>query len=328
MIVLPNIDSQIWNLDLKTVEMVAAIQRKHRLDINLNNEGPCAESLGLYRLLDAVCDDLGFPKRCVNILTCNQLESHPEYNIKINPPLYIPATQQFAGKIMPYMYKSFDIDFAHFGIFIGRSNWIRLWLSSHIWTQYREQSIITYHWQPGDDFHMVHIGIDDMLRWHASTVDAIKAGEFLKQCPLNLTEQNSYPILSPEHLDICKLYHRFFVEIVCETYFSGVSFYPTEKIWRPLLMKTPFIVHGAVDYLKNLRKLGFQTFDAWWSEEYDNYGHDNRVRKILDILIKLNNMSVHDIQSMHQEMLPVLEHNHNRFMQLRESDFAVAFNHV
>lgn len=328
MIVLANIDSKIWNIDLKTVEIISQIQKTGRLKIHLNSEGPCAESLGLYRLLDSICSEFNLLKRDVTILTCNQLESHSGYNIEIKPPLYIPATQAFAQINVLYTDKLFGLDFMHFGIFIARSNWIRLWLASQIWDQYQDVSIMTYHWKSGDEFHLEHIGVDDMLCWNASTVDGIRASKFLDQCPLDLSDQNSYPILSPQHLNICKLYHRFFVEIVCETNFSGTCFYPTEKIWRPLLMKTPFIVHGSVDYLRNLRKLGFQTFDAWWSEEYDDYGHDIRIRMILDLLAKLNSLSLVDLQRMHQDMLPVLEHNYCIFMQLKESDFPVAFHYV
>lgn len=325
MIVVPNIDSKIWDTESLILDIVDHITQNQPVEISLNAEGPCAESLGLYRMLDDICQRLGYPRQQISIYTCNQIESHPVYHIRLKPSLFVHETQKFAPQFMLFANKSFN---RHFGMFIGRSNWIRLWMASAIQNQHREKTVMTYHWKPQNEFHLVHLGLDDMVRWNADTDAVRQAVEFLKQCPLTFAEQNSYPILSPEHLNICKIYDQFFLEVVCETYFSGTSFFPTEKICRPLMMKTPFVVHGPVDYLRNLSRLGFKTFDQWWSEEYDDYGHDLRVTKILRIINELSRASVTDLVSMYQDMLPVLEHNHDVFMNLRKSDFQKSFGYV
>ena len=36
--------------------------------------------------------------------------------------------------------------------------------------------------------------------------------------------------------------------------------------------------------LQKLKDIGFKTFDHWWSEDYDNYTHFERMEKILDIV--------------------------------------------
>jgi len=328
MICVPNIDSKIWDPESMILDIVAKISQRQPVRLNLNGEGPCAESLGLYRILDDICERFAYARDKITILTCNQVEHHAEYDIKISPPLYIDTTQNFASSVQDYFTKSFQQDFRHFGIFIGRSNWIRLWLSSKMHERYALNTVMTYHWKPNDQYHSQHIGLDDMLKWNADATDVRCASKFLAQCPLVVTEEISSPIYCPEHLNICKIYDRFFVEMVCETYYSGSSFYPTEKIWRPLLMKTPFIVHGSVDYLKNLRRLGFRTFDNWWNEEYDDYGHDLRVGKILDLLQHLQDMSIDDLASMYVDMFPTLEHNHRVFMNLHTSDFAKTFGYA
>ena len=296
-------------------------------DINLNAEGPCSESLGLYHMLDEICEKFNFPKNKVTIHTWNQIEHHQKYNIKINPPLYINETQEFNRKNQIWPDKIFDPISKHFGIFIGRSNWIRLWIAGNLWHNYKDKTVMTYHWKINNEFHAAHIGLDDMLRWNASIEDVDRSNQLLKHCPLDLSEHNVYPILSPEHLNICRIYHQFFLEIICETYYSGVSFYPTEKIWRPILMKTPFLIHGPVEYLKNLRNMGFKTFDKWWSEEYDDYGHDQRVIKLLGIIEQIQKMSIRDLQLMYKDMLPILEHNYKTFMNLSPRDFSKVFGY-
>lgn len=327
MIVLPNIDGKIWNIDAKTAEIAQHMVTNNGVVISLNSEGPCAQDLGLYDLLDRLCSGFAIAKKSVIIHTCNQLETHPDYEIRRRPPLYVPETQEFATHSKLDSNKNFQPDFRYFGIFIGRSNWIRLWLAGAIWKDYHDHSLMTYHWRPNDEFHRAHLGLDDMLSWNASVDDVSTCCDFLHHCPLELMEVNKYPILSPQHLSICREYTRFFLEVVCETYYSGRSFYPTEKIWRPLLMKTPFIVHGPVDYLRNLRRLGFKTFEPWWDEQYDDYGHDNRVRRIISLLADIQRLSLQDLAVMHAEMAPILQHNHDVFMNLRPSDFPKVFNY-
>lgn len=321
MIVLPNIDGRIWDVEHRIPDIIAEYQSTGSVTLDLNSEGPCAESLGLYRILDQICDKFHVPKNKIIIHTRNQIEHHHEYIIKISPPLYVKETQEFwASNKLPTV-KIFDPDMKHCGIFIGRSNWIRLWLAAELYHHDYDKTLMTYHWRSRDEFHAAHIGLDEMIGWGAPMDSIIRAAAFLQHCPLGLTENNSYPIPSPEHLNVCRVYPNFFFELVCETYYNGNSFYPTEKIWRPLLMKTPFLIHGSVGYLQNLKRMGFQTFDKWWTEEYDDYGHDLRVNRLLDIIEKIRQWSIEDLQNIYEDMRPVLDHNHHVFMSLSPSDF-------
>jgi hypothetical protein len=257
----------------------------------------------------------------VIIDTCNQLEQHAAYKIIKHPPLYINETKQFEHNNDFNKNKNIQPGFKHFGMFIGRGNWIRLWISGSLYRNMRSKILLSYHWTPQNVFHAEHIGLDDMLKWQANIDDISAAVALLSECPIQLEKVDTYPVLSPEHLNICKFYPDFFAEVVCETYYSGKSFFPTEKIWRPLVMKTPFIVHGPVDYLRNLRVLGFRTFDQWWSEEYDDYGHNLRIEKILDLLHDIARMNLSEIRKIYQSMYPTLEHNYQVFMELDSKKF-------
>ena len=331
MIFVPNIDSKIWNIDQTVIDIILELKSQQCAEIDLNLEGPCAESLGLYRILDQICNKFGYSKNEITIYTCNQIESHSEYDIKISSPMHLAvAAQEFLSSQLDSLNfeKSFDHQFFHFGIFIGRSNLIRLWLASALYEKHKKNTLMTYHWKIDHEFHSAHLGLDDMLSWNASTEDVSLASGFLQNCPLDFSEPTVYPILVPANLNICKIYHQFLLEIVCETYYSGASFFPTEKTWRPLLMKTPFIVHGPVGYLENLKKLGFKTFDRWWDEEYDNYSHDMRLRKILSLCDTLQTLSLSDMTAMYKEMIPVLEHNHRVFINLNSESFRKNFPNV
>ncbi len=70
---------------------------------------------------------------------------------------------------------------------------------------------------------------------------------------------------------LLKHYNKFAVEIVCETYTRGNTFFPTEKTIRPLMAAKPIMVYASQYYLARLRSLGFQTYHSIWDESYDLY---------------------------------------------------------
>jgi len=66
------------------------------------------------------------------------------------------------------------------------------------------------------------------------------------------------------------IYNQTAYSIVCETnYDNHYSFY-TEKIVKPILAERLFIVFSGQHYLRNLRSLGFKTFDGIIDESYDS----------------------------------------------------------
>jgi hypothetical protein len=66
------------------------------------------------------------------------------------------------------------------------------------------------------------------------------------------------------------IYNQSAYTVVCETnYDNHYSFY-TEKIVKPILAERLFIVFSGQHYLRNLRSLGFKTFDDIIDETYDS----------------------------------------------------------
>jgi len=323
MINIPHIDLKIWNPEQKAIEIIAELQKHGRAQIEIDREGSDCNTNGLYQLLDNICNKLGYDPSSITIHTCNQLEQHALYKIVKHAPLYIPSGQEFA-KHHVFDDKNWN-SLKHFGIFISRSNWHRLWLGSHIWNNYLSQSEITYHYDSTVDYHRLHLGFDELCHQLKSKPDVAVAAEFIKHLPIKNDAVDSYPILTPAHFAISKLYPNFFVEIVCETFLSGQSFYPTEKTWRPLICQTPFLMLGPRNFLSNLRKLGFRTFNQWWDESYDQDADlDNgkvAIQSIISTIQHLSSMTLEELEGLYIDMLPTLQHNKQRFLDLKESEF-------
>ena len=64
--------------------------------------------------------------------------------------------------------------------------------------------------------------------------------------------------------------------VVSETVFYHNKLHLTEKIFKPIVSKQPFMLLAAPGNLKYLKSYGFKTFDHLWSEDYDNEVHDEQ----------------------------------------------------
>jgi hypothetical protein len=217
-------DGHIRNVEQAILDIVSTIQSDGYARINLQSEGPCCEHVGLYSLLDRICNQFKFDPRRISIQTPNLLESHPAYYIRHDfnfweLELSIENSTKFNTE------KVFDADFKHFGSFIGHSNKYRLQTGSELRAHHADKTIQSYHCSVTNPYHREYIGIEDLM-FMGYNVDT--AYNHIKQAPIELDDINSFPILQPANINILKYYPHFFVEIVNLTFFSGNSFYVDE----------------------------------------------------------------------------------------------------
>ena len=133
--------------------------------------------------------------------------------------------------------------------------------------------------------------------------------------------ENLYPDASPLVLDDCN-YNNASADIsdestdalwhvVPETVFYDDSLHLTEKIFKPIVIRRPFMLVGGVGNLAYLKSYGFKTFDRWIDESYDNETDpEARLRMVSD---QLDYLRTQDITQMHEQMQEVLEYNHQHF---------------
>ena len=112
---------------------------------------------------------------------------------------------------------------------------------------------------------------------------------------------------------------KAFVEIVTEfTSTNNGLISISEKLPQAILSKKPFIVLGDKGFMNHLKKLGFKTFDKFWSEEYDHGNHiQDRVKlvaksveEILTIPLEVDEYGVVVYNS---ELMDILEHNYRHY---------------
>ena len=103
-----------------------------------------------------------------------------------------------------------------------------------------------------------------------------------------------------------------FLNIVTETLNDGKTIFFTEKIFKPMYMLQPFILIGSQHSLRELKTLGYKTFDKWWDESYDEEDKlVERVLKIEKVLKKLSKLSTDELHVMTLAMEDTLIHNYS-----------------
>lgn len=102
--------------------------------------------------------------------------------------------------------------------------------------------------------------------------------------------------------------------LVTETIATGRRHHLTEKVFKPICLRMPFVLVSTAGSLKYLRKYGFKTFDSIWDESYDDEIDDiSRLIKIADLLKQIDSLSESTKQDLFKKAWPIIEYNYNHF---------------
>jgi hypothetical protein len=100
----------------------------------------------------------------------------------------------------------------------------------------------------------------------------------------------------------------------------------SEKTVRALFFKRPFILLGNAGSLKYLKSFGFQTFDSFWDESYDNdINFQDKIEKISKIIETICSKNLNELNKMYFEMKTILEHNNKILFETNWLDRVVKF---
>lgn len=106
------------------------------------------------------------------------------------------------------------------------------------------------------------------------------------------------------------IYNDIFCDIVTESRFAQPTANFSEKVYRPMYYKKPFIMVGPPHTLQYMKEFGFKTFDEFWDESYDIMeDHESRLFAIFELIDKIHQMSIGELKTLYNKMLPILLHN-------------------
>lgn len=143
---------------------------------------------------------------------------------------------------------------------------------------------------------------------------------------------NSFPELYLDNSDLVTnraqlvtdtnyLYEQTYFSVVTETFFFNAERpdeygrFLSEKTFKPVAMKHPFIVLSTPFFLVKFRELGYKSFSPYINEDYDNEENDsNRMMMIVKEIERLCNLSDTERQQFLKAMKEICWYNFQLLM--------------
>jgi len=108
--------------------------------------------------------------------------------------------------------------------------------------------------------------------------------------------------------------NEFQIQIVAETLFDTKKVHLTEKVFKPIVMRQPFILFAGPGSLEYLKSYGFKTFESLWDESYDYIENaESRYKQIIKLIFEINQLPKEQFNSLMIKAKEIVEYNHNHF---------------
>jgi hypothetical protein len=191
-----------------------------------------------------------------------------------------------------------------FAVWFNRGTFFRLKLMRHLFENYKNDSFISY-----QETGMVG-ELEDDINWANNNTPVVYDKLFANRV------YDFEAIVGANR----KPYKHYFLEIIAETNIIDNTWI-TEKTIKNLYLGKPFIMFSGPYSLKLLKENGFQTFDNWIDESYDeivnSYDRLEAIKKEID---RFASKSYEELEDIQKQMLPVLEHNRQNFLEFISAD--------
>lgn len=105
------------------------------------------------------------------------------------------------------------------------------------------------------------------------------------------------------------------IHVSLETDPKGNSFL-TEKTYRAMYYKKPFILVSQYKGLEFLKAEGYKTFEPYIDETYDTYEvYEDRVNAVIQEISRLNSLPIHELENIVEKCKEIVEHNFNKLFE-------------
>lgn len=127
-------------------------------------------------------------------------------------------------------------------------------------------------------------------------------------------DQKNYPLRGYDQDIYQKPYQDSFCSIVSESNDGSDEIFITEKVWKAIINKHLFIVHGNHRVLHCLRNYGFKTFVGHIDESYDEIIDQEQKINSLQSIIK--SMDYDSLAKAYNDTVQIRNHNFDNFFKV------------
>ncbi len=149
-----------------------------------------------------------------------------------------------------------------------------------------------------------------------------KINEWLTNVPYSVNYDD------PVSADVYELIKDSHINIVLETHIhkENNNIILTEKTYKPIVMKRPFIIYGPPNVIRTLREQGFKTFRGIINENYDLIqDHNQRRLAIVQEVERLNNLSDVEFSETMNECKKICDYNYDLVMKYKNKKLPESF---
>jgi len=223
-------------------------------------------------------------------------------------------------------------DWRPWALFVGRRTTPRLLALYDIWQDsiLKEKCLLSKMielpspvLQPFDQDHMFFDQLDDWIPIQNPSEKSLSHKHFQSFCNImpvdsvdgtKITDQYTNTVGSDNRnvkltTNLINLSEKYLFEITFETMTRGRTFTPSEKTVRTIVAGKPLVVYATKDFLNNLQKLGFKTFNSLWDESYDQFDGPERYHAIMKVVRKICNLSRSKQFELYQQSRIICKHN-------------------
>lgn len=138
-------------------------------------------------------------------------------------------------------------------------------------------------------------------KWNNLTYDAILSSDF--------------HFLIESHFDafLFEIFYLFRKTYEVETFSPA---FPTEKTWKVMACKKPFVVASTPFFLKGIKQLGFKTFSPFIDESYDEIiDNKQRLDAVVNESIRISKLPTEEYNKLVLDCKEICEHNYEVLKQ-------------
>lgn len=310
---------EIWHNRSDIENQLGSLPPGQNIMLDVNSEGPALAPFGVFESLEKYPHNYTFTK------WSNPVESTPY------PRFQCSEVSHFFRLSWRYWTDKDDNTLAKhaLGLFIGRNSSARNYIIYDVANHWKEHFLLSKMVMQVRDiwaekFPPESVIIDTLGKWATSEEQQHAIKEWWENPPIssidntNVKDYYKEPEVSSAacNSSLLSYYHLFNIELICETYTYGNTFFPTEKTVRPIIGNKPFLIYGPKNYLANMQKMGFKTFSEFWDESYDVLEGPARWNAMRPVIDKICSWDDAMRQSVLDQCKSITQHNKNRVREL------------
>ena len=307
------VSGDIWYNEQEVRQQLESLPGNAEITLDLRSEGPSLNRLGIVAVINSWLVQHNLPPDAVTVTRwSNNGESIDYKKFKCSVPSHfwyfareyqLPPEQDFGG-IKTHL----------FGLFLGRATVHRNVILYQVQQQWADRFLISrltaltpegtrvpepWHIRNFKNWRLLETLEDWVPGTQQDVIDWFNNQTFTSLDSRTIRDQYGDPDNHFVHnRSISGHYHKFNIELVCESYTLGQTFFPTEKTVRPIAGTRPWLIYAAPGYIQQLKRIGFRSFDTLWDESYDQLEGPARwsaMKTVIQYLIDLDSESLHSV---------------------------------